>query len=860
MSAEKTKLRDNHIKLDEVLAILKAALNITGWGILVIRNNGKIEMYNEQFLRQWDITDKQISKFDNTKLLNAVLSLLEEPDEFIIRTGKLIKKLSTAVRDTVRFRDGKILERRIYPWNINGKIEGRIIAYREIQDRDSAGVSGFVKSMDMFKMVMDYIPQFIFWKDINSVFLGCNRNFAELVELENPKDIIGKTDYDLTWNNIEADAILEADRRIIENDRVELAVIESRRNRDDSIIWLEVNRIPLHDVSGNVIGILGTSQAITKRKITEEALRESEEKYRKLVECARDGIMIIQDKKIKYINPNLAETSGFSPDKLIDSSFNKIIETNKPDFFDEHVEIPDESSELGVHEALLNTKKNIKFPVEINRGLITYGTQQALILIVRNISERHKAKQVLRENLLLNEAIIENSPLGITVRDSKGRLLIENSAWKHIWAMTPERLEKDHETERKKLTLDKRDNYLGEYIPRVREVYQNGGELYIPELEIKSPRPEAAKWISHRFYAIKDEDDNVDKVVILTEDITNRKATREALVQTEARIRSLSDNVPVGIFRFTPDLEGILLSANPEMVRMFGYDNLEELTSTPLSDLYQDFRDGMKLVEILRTESKVENHEIEFRRKNGSRFWGSVSARGIMSKDENLEFVDGTLSDISIRRRASDDLHQSLEKLQKTIEDTISAMATMVEMRDPYTAGHQKRVSNLACAIAREMNLSEDTIMCIRLAGLVHDLGKISIPAEILSKPGSITEIEMEMIKGHPKAGYDILKTIDFPWPVADTVLQHHELLDGSGYPNGLKGDLILIEARIIAIADHTEAMSSHRPYRPALGIERALETLARMRGIHYDAKATTVCLKLFEQRKLNLDTWTGNF
>ena len=177
------------------------------------------------------------------------------------------------------------------------------------------------------------------------------------------------------------------------------------------------------------------------------------------------------------------------------------------------------------------------------------------------------------------------------------------------------------------------------------------------------------------------------------------------------------------------------------------------------------------------------------------------------------------------------------------------AIAAIVEMRDPYTSGHQVRVADLAMSIARQMGLPEEQVHTIHLAGVVHDLGKIQIPAEILSKPGKITEIEFSLIKIHPQAGYDILKGIDFPWPIADMVLQHHERMDGSGYPQGLKDGDILIEARILAVADVVEAISAHRPYRPGLGMEVALAEITKNRVIFYDPQAVDACVALFREQ-----------
>jgi HD-GYP domain-containing protein (c-di-GMP phosphodiesterase class II) len=206
----------------------------------------------------------------------------------------------------------------------------------------------------------------------------------------------------------------------------------------------------------------------------------------------------------------------------------------------------------------------------------------------------------------------------------------------------------------------------------------------------------------------------------------------------------------------------------------------------------------------------------------------------------------------ALRRRAEEERTIALNKLKQSLDGCIQMAATVTEMRDPYTAGHQRRVSKLATAIASEMELSAELIEGIHFGSLIHDVGKIAIPAEILSKPGRLTEIEFMLIKTHPQAGYNILKGIDFPWPVAQMILQHHERLDGSGYPGGLKGDEIILEAKILIVADIVEAMSSHRPYRPGLGIDVALAEIERGRGTFYDSRIVDICTSLFRDKKFN--------
>lgn len=195
------------------------------------------------------------------------------------------------------------------------------------------------------------------------------------------------------------------------------------------------------------------------------------------------------------------------------------------------------------------------------------------------------------------------------------------------------------------------------------------------------------------------------------------------------------------------------------------------------------------------------------------------------------------------------ELRESEKKLRTSLLDSITALAAIVEMRDPYTAGHQGRVAQLAVAIARELQLQDEQVEGIHLASVVHDVGKIRVPAEILNKPGKLTSLEFDLIKEHAQNGYEILKTIDFPWPIAQIVQQHHERLDGSGYPQALMGDQILLEARIMVVADVVESMLSHRPYRPALGVDAALEEIAAHKGSLFDPAAVEACIRLFQVR-----------
>jgi HD-GYP domain-containing protein (c-di-GMP phosphodiesterase class II) len=241
--------------------------------------------------------------------------------------------------------------------------------------------------------------------------------------------------------------------------------------------------------------------------------------------------------------------------------------------------------------------------------------------------------------------------------------------------------------------------------------------------------------------------------------------------------------------------------------------------------------------------------ELEYYHKDGSTRWMELVISGIRNDQGVLTRIHGVSRDISERKMAEEKLHQTLDSLKKAVGTTIQVLVSAVESRDTYTSGHQSRSANLACVIATEMGLTQEKIEGIRMAGSIHDIGKLSIPAEILSKPTKLTEIEFSLIKQHSLSGYEMLKDVESPWPLAEIVHQHHERMNGSGYPRNLKGDEILLEARIMAVADVVEAMASHRPYRPTLGIEAALEEIEKNRGILYDNTVVDTCLRLFREK-----------
>ena len=323
----------------------------------------------------------------------------------------------------------------------------------------------------------------------------------------------------------------------------------------------------------------------------------------------------------------------------------------------------------------------------------------------------------------------------------------------------------------------------------------------------------------------------------------------EALRDSEEKLRSVLESSPDGIM--ASDLYGDIIECNQATIRMHGFLTREELIGKKALDLIvpEERQRATENMERTLREGFTKNEEYVLLRKDGSEFFGEISASVVRDAcGSAVSFVVAT-KDITERKRAQEQLEASHGRLEHMLQGMIHVTERMTETRDPYTSGHQTRVAELSTAIARHLGLPEETcVSLVDMAARIHDIGKTAVPAEILAKPGKLTDAEFALIKIHPQVGYDILKSAELPYPVAEAVLQHHERLDGSGYPQGLSGDDILPEAQILAVADVVEAMSSHRPYRPALGTEVALEEVSSGSGIRYDPDVVEACLAVFRQ------------
>ena len=375
------------------------------------------------------------------------------------------------------------------------------------------------------------------------------------------------------------------------------------------------------------------------------------------------------------------------------------------------------------------------------------------------------------------------------------------------------------------------------------ETREKGGPPVVRDVEMRR-KDGTAVWV-HLESRLTPDGDYVDGIMV---DVTAQHQAAAALAESEQRFRRLAENSPAIIYRYRLDPPGFEY-VSPAATAVTGY--------TP-EDHYADSQLGTKLVHpddrhLLYAVARGEADPsapltLRWVRKDGAEIWTEQRNAAVAGPDGRAVAIEGIAFDVSDRHRAEESLADATARLTAALEGVMDAMGSIVELRDPYTAGHQRRVAELAVAIAARMGLPEEAQRGLRLAGSVHDIGQLAVPTEILAKPGRLPAAEMDLVRQHATAGRQILERILFDWPVADVVCQHHERLDGSGYPAGLRDDEILLEARILAVADVVEAMSSHRPYRPALGVPAALAEIADGAGRVYDADVVAACESVFAE------------
>ena len=499
-------------------------------------------------------------------------------------------------------------------------------------------------------------------------------------------------------------------------------------------------------------------------------------------------------------------------------------------------EVEQDFAAIGKRVMLLNAR-------QIERAS---GKERIILLAIEDITERKRLENILTDSEELYKGVFKTASDGIVLLEkSEGKITHTNPAAEKMLGYS---------------TKDSIGNKLSDIgiminMDDFQVIMQNLNKNGIINYTDVSIKTKSGQYIDTDLYLV----DKTKLVQCNIRDISKRKeiesqkkAALESLRESEERYKALFDRSLD--FVYSIDFEGCFIDANAAALNRFGYTS-EEIHSLNFTSLLSE--DQLPLaVKVIREirETGIQMNLLEFRLrcKGGTHIYVETHGSAVMSNGIPVA-IQAIARDITERKLAEAKLQQTLYSLKNAVGATIQVMVSAVEMKDPYTAGHQLRTADLACAIATEMGLAQEKIDGIHMAASIHDIGKLSIPAEILSKPTKLTNIEFSLIKEHVRSGYEMLKDVQSPWLLAQIVYQHHERMDGSGYPRNLKGDEIIMEARIMAVADVVEAMASHRPYRPALGIDATLEEIEKNRGILYDASVADACLRLFREKGYNL-------
>ena len=707
----------------------------------------------------------------------------------------------------------------------------------------------------------------------------------------------------------------------------------------------EIFAYPIIDEQGNLSGAVEFARDVTERKRAEEALRESKERYRSVVEHSHAGILIVDNAyRFIYVNDEWSRVFGYSREEIVGQDFRTFLDDESKQFMaDRYVRRQSGEKVPPRYEFNIVRKDGEKRRVEVSSTVIedSAGRVQTMsqILDITEHKRMEEAAQRSERQLAIRNRISEifltipdeemygevlkvvlevmESKYGAFGYVDEDGALVCPSMTRDIWdsrQITDRDTVFPHETwgsiwgcaltEKKTLYSNEPFRVPEGHIPIHRALdvpIIHRGEV-IGNLLVGNKATDYRKEDCELLETVADhiapilharlQRDSEEKERRRAEEQVRRHLERiEALREIDRAITSTLDLTGVlniileelesvipyhsaGVYLFSEGIAGLMAGR--------GFSDLERVLqiSFPVEEdpLTCELLQGKHPLVLADAQA-----DERFLARGGTdyvRSWIGVPmiakdrAVGFLAIDhrepgvydeESAEIVQAFASQVAIaienvqlyekaqrelaeRKRAEEELRQSFEKLGRALEGTITTLASVIEIRDPYTAGHQRRTTQLACAIARDMDLPDEQIEGLRMAGLIHDLGKISIPAEVLSNPNPLNDFQWDLIKAHPQIGYDILKSVEFPWPVAETVLQHHERLDGSGYPQKLSSRDILMKAKILAVADVVEAMASFRPYRPACGIDKALEEISQNRDILYDSEVVGACLKLFTE------------
>jgi len=692
------------------------------------------------------------------------------------------------------------------------------------------------ESETLYRRIVEMASEGIWAVDERHVTTFVNPQMARMLGYE-PDEMIGRVDSDFMF--AEDLAKQQAQRQIRKKGLP--GVYERRfRSKDGGELRISVSSVPELGPEGEFLGSFALCTDITESKRAEEALTHSRDLMRYIIEHNQSAVAVHdRDLKYIYVSQRYLHDYGVKEHDVIGKRHYEVFPDLPQKWRDVHQKALAGETSSADNDPYVRADGSVDWTRwECRPWYEADGSIGGIIVYTEVITARKRAEEELAQSHDLLANLARLVP-GVVYQyrlypDGRSAFPYSSPGMNDIYECTPEEVRQDATPVFGRLHPDDYDR-VGDAI---QESARTLDEFYC-EFRVVLPR-QGLRWRWSQAHPERMEDGGTLWHGIIS-DITARKQAEEELRFTRFVVERAGD----AVFWMTSD--GAFKYANPLTCETLGY-SLDELCTMTIHDIDPNFpveRWPEHIRELEQAGSLT--FETHHRAKGGTEIPMEVTAMYLEFDGDKYDV--GFARDITARKQAEEEARRQAEQLRRTVEGAVLALSLVVETRDPYTAGHERRVSELATAIAVDMGIDGDALDALRLGGLIHDVGKVAVPAEILSKPGRLSEVELNLIKQHPQAGFDILQAIDFGLPVAEMVLQHHERLDGSGYPQGLAGEDVLPEARILAVADVVEAMSSHRPYRPALGMAAALAEVKEHAGVMYDAAVVATCVRLVEEQ-----------
>jgi len=715
---------------------------------------------------------------------------------------------------------------------------------------------------NIFRTLIEQSPEIIFLVNRDAVITYVNSKAENALGLCKA-EILGSNMFRFIHPE-DADFVADMFNQFLNKPNANLHRTEIRISHPDKT-WHTVEAIGTRLINNNVVeAILVNLRDVTSRKKTEEELKKSEAMYRLLADNITEYIWIMDmNLNLTYISPSVEKIYGYPLEEIkkfklkklfTEESYQKMLNAFSSELPKAMAAPPSHPGTRFVLELQARHRDGHLLWIENRISLIRDENDRPVSIMGEtiDITERKTAQDKLMEEEQRFRALADQSSDIIIMVNSQGMVTYENPSVSILGFNSEERLgahafELAHPDDLKAITRGFNILFSDKNAPiqksEVRLRHRNGSWRTFEAMGSNLVR-----------------NNIIEAAIVNLRDITDRKKAEEELKKSEEKYRLLADHMKDQVWLM--DLNMKITYVSPSVERLTGYSadeikNIDWVNILTPESLQKatDFI-SREMPRALKTTSNYRLYrtlELEFILKDNRTVWGECEFSLIRDEHGKAISILGEARNITERKLAEERLQKTLESLKKAVGTTIQVLVSALEARDPYTAGHQSRTANLACAIAREMGLDEDKIEGLNMAGIIHDIGKLSIPTEILAKPTKLTHLEFSLIKVHPQSGHDMLKDVESPWPLAEIIHQHHERINGTGYPRNLKGDDILLEARIMAVADVVEAIASHRPYRASLGLEVAINEIEKNKGILYDEKVVEACVRLFREKGYEL-------